>query len=113
LNGLISMNWPMGTEAAAGKNRVSQAGKIYNVLAHKIAKQGYREIDGIKEVYIIILSRIGTPIDDPPMVTAQISLEQGRRIKEISNAVSNVFEREFANIRKFCADLSMGRYTVC
>ncbi|MEK6582678.1 MAG: methionine adenosyltransferase, partial [Nitrospirota bacterium] len=35
VNGLISLNRPLGTEAAAGKNPVSHVGKIYNVLSHK------------------------------------------------------------------------------
>ena len=38
VNGLISVNRPMGTEAAAGKNPVSHVGKIYNLLSHKIAE---------------------------------------------------------------------------
>ena len=44
VNGLISLNRPLGTEAAAGKNPVSHVGKIYNVLAHKIAKEIYEKV---------------------------------------------------------------------
>ena len=36
-NGVISLNRPIGTEAAAGKNPVSHVGKIYNTLSHRIA----------------------------------------------------------------------------
>jgi S-adenosylmethionine synthetase len=35
----LSINRPMGTEAAADKNPVSHVGKICNVLAHRIAKR--------------------------------------------------------------------------
>jgi len=38
VNGLIALNRPLGTEAAAGKNPVSHVGKIYNVLAHQLAR---------------------------------------------------------------------------
>ncbi|MEW6570777.1 MAG: methionine adenosyltransferase, partial [Nitrospirota bacterium] len=72
VNGLISMNRPMGTEAAAGKNPVSHVGKIYNVLSHKIAREIYEKVGGIKEVYVLLLSRIGTPIDSPQVATAQV-----------------------------------------
>ena len=48
VNGLISVNRPMGTEAAAGKNPVSHVGKIYNLLAHKTAEKIYRQIGGIR-----------------------------------------------------------------
>ena len=113
VNGLISMNRPMGTEAAAGKNPVSHVGKIYNVLAHKIAREIFLGIEGIKEVYVLLLSRIGAPIDQPQIATAQLLLEKGRRINEISAKVEAIFEREFADINCFCADLARGKYPVC
>ena len=113
VNGLISMNRPMGTEAAAGKNPVSHVGKIYNVLAHKIAREIFETIDGIKEVYVLLLNRIGTPIDQPQMATAQLLLERGRKIDEIAKTVEDIFEREFAGINAFCTALARGEYPVC
>lgn len=113
VNGLISMNRPMGTEAAAGKNPVSHVGKIYNVLAHKIAKDLYENIEGIREVYVLLLSRIGTPIDKPQVATAQVLLERGRKVNELIRPVEEIFEREFAHMNWFCAELSRGKYPVC
>lgn len=113
VNGLISMNRPMGTEAAAGKNPVSHVGKIYNVLAHKIAKNLYENIEGIREVYVLLLSRIGTPIDQPQMATAQVLLEKGKKLKEIIGPARSIFERELASINRFCVALSRGKYPVC
>jgi S-adenosylmethionine synthetase len=113
VNGLISVNRPMGTEAAAGKNPVSHVGKIYNVLAHQIAKQIYQKIEGIKEVYVILLSRIGAPIDKPWMVTAQVILEKGRKIHEISGPINDIFEDRLADINRFSRDLSVGKYPIC
>jgi len=113
VNGLISMNRPMGTEAAAGKNPVSHVGKIYNVLSHKIAKEIYEKIDGIKEVYVLLLSRIGTPIDTPQIATAQVLLERGRKINEIAKKTEEIFEKEFLGINKFCMELSRGKYPIC
>src|SRR5215471_19882312 len=37
VNGVLSLNRPMGTEAAAGKNPVRHVGKIYTLLSHQIA----------------------------------------------------------------------------
>ncbi len=113
VNGLISLNRPLGTEAAAGKNPVSYVGKIYNILAHKIATEIYKKIEGIKAVYVLLLSRIGTPIDRPQMASAQVLLEKGKRISEIEKAAEDIFKREFADINKFCMDLSMGKYPIC
>lgn len=113
VNGLISVNRPMGTEAAAGKNPISHVGKIYNVLAHKIAMKIYKEIEGIKEVYVLLLSRIGTPIDRPQVANAQVLLQRGRKIGEITKVVEDIFEKEFANVNRFCRELSIGRYRIC
>jgi S-adenosylmethionine synthetase len=113
VNGLIAMNRPMGTEAAAGKNPVSHAGKIYNVLAHKIARDIQEKIEGVREVYVLLLSRIGTPIDKPQMASAQVLPEKGRNVKEIARLAEGIIEREFSNINRFCAELSRGRYPVC
>jgi S-adenosylmethionine synthetase len=113
VNGLISVNRPLGTEAAAGKNPVSHVGKIYNVFAHKIAKEIYEKIEGIKEVYVLLLSRIGTPIDQPQMATAQVLLERGRKINEIAKRAEEIFEEEFSKINKFCMELSRGKYPIC
>lgn len=113
VNGLISINRPMGTEAAAGKNPVSHTGKIYNVLAHRMAREIYREIAGIKEVYVLLLSRIGVPIDSPQMASAQLLLERGRKIGEIARQVEDIMARELAGINSFCAALARGEYPVC
>ncbi len=113
VNGLISVNRPLGTEAAAGKNPVSHVGKIYNFLAHKIAREIYERIEGIKEVYVLLLSRIGAPIDSPHMATAQVLLERGRGINEVAKKTEEIFEKEFSRINRFCAELSKGKYPVC
>lgn len=113
VNGLISVNRPMGTEAAAGKNPVSHVGKIYNVLAHKVAKEIYENIEGIKEVYVLLLSRIGTPVNMPQMATAQVLLQRGRKINEIKRKAELIFEKELSGIENFCMDLSLGKYSIC
>ncbi len=113
VNGLISVNRPLGTEASAGKNPVSHVGKIYNFLAHKIAQEIYEAADGIKEVYVMLLSRIGTPIDKPQMATAQILFEEGREIKEVGENAEEIFDRELKNINSFCLELGEGKHPIC
>ncbi|MEJ2696436.1 MAG: methionine adenosyltransferase [Candidatus Sulfobium sp.] len=113
VNGLISVNRPMGTEAAAGKNPVSHVGKIYNLLAHKTAEKIYKNVDGIKEVYVLLLSKIGTPIDRPTMATAQVLLKEGFALRDISRQAGLIIERELADIEDFCERLAVGTYAVC
>lgn len=71
ISGLITPNRHMSMEATAGKNPVSHVGKIYNVLAKEISLRIYEEVEGIKEVYVKILSQIGKPITEPQAVHIQ------------------------------------------
>ncbi|MEW6213877.1 MAG: methionine adenosyltransferase [Nitrospirota bacterium] len=113
VNGLISMNRPMSTEAASGKNPVSHVGKIYNILTHRIAREIYEASEGMKEVYVLLLSRIGTPIDRPQMATAQILLERREKIKDVAENAERIIERALQNINNFCLELAEGKYPVC
>ena len=113
VNGLISINRPMGTEAAAGKNPVSHVGKIYNVLAHRIAREIFETTSGVKEDYVLLLSRIGVPVNLPHMAAAQLLLERGRKINEIKPTVKAIFEQELSDINCFCLDLAAGKYPIC
>jgi len=113
VNGVISLNRPMGTEAAAGKNPVSHVGKIYNILAHKMAKDIYYDIEGIKEVYVWLLSEIGARIDKPHLASAHIVLMKGVDKKMVNKKTAGIIEDGFSNIGKFCMELAEGKYPVC
>ncbi|VVB62632.1 S-adenosylmethionine synthase [uncultured archaeon] len=63
-NGLITPMRPMTMEAIAGKNPVSHVGKIYNVLAERMAKEIAQQ-DGVEEAYVTLVSKIGSPLDKP------------------------------------------------
>jgi len=71
VNGLITPNRPMSLEAAAGKNPVSHVGKLYNILAFRIAN-AIAGLDDVKEAYVKVLSQIGKPIDQPLVVSIQV-----------------------------------------
>jgi len=113
VNGLISVNRPMGTEAAAGKNPVSHVGKIYNLLAHKAAEKIYKQTEGVLEVYVLLLSRIGSRIDRPHMATAQVLLRKGVGLKDVSPDVKSILEKELSSISFFCDKLAEGTYPIC
>ena len=112
VNGVIALNRPMGTEAAAGKNPVSHVGKIYTVLSHRIANEVYSAVEGAKEVYIWLCSQIGQPIDEPKIASAQLILEPGVNIEKVNSLVKEVIDLELANINSFTTDLAEGKYRV-
>ncbi len=99
-NGLITPGRPMSLEAAAGKNPVNHVGKIYNVLAELIANKVYKEVMGIQEIYVKILSQIGKPIDYPLVADTQLILEKGSSLKMINNDVKSIVDEELAKIKQ-------------
>jgi S-adenosylmethionine synthetase len=109
VNGLISLNRPFCSEAAAGKNPVSHVGKIYNVLTYKIAQHVYEEVPEVEEVYIWLLSKIGSPIDQPTVAAAQVIMKGDNSLDKVRHEISDVLDYELENIEKFCMELAQGK----
>jgi S-adenosylmethionine synthetase len=109
VNGLISLNRPFCSEAAAGKNPVSHVGKIYNVLTYKIAEHVYEEVPEVEEVYIWLLSKIGKPIDQPEVAAAQVIMKGNNSLEKVKHEISEVLDYELENIDKFCMELAKGK----
>jgi S-adenosylmethionine synthetase len=110
--GVIPLNRPISSEAAAGKNPVSHVGKIYNFLSYRIAERISEKVNGIKETYIWLLSSIGQPIDKPKVISAQVILEGGVKLKEIQIEIEETIAQEFDNLDEFCMDLAQGKISI-
>jgi len=113
VNGLISLNRPFCSEAAAGKNPVSHVGKIYNVLTFRVAQHVYEEVPELEEVYIWLLSEIGRPIDQPAIAAAQVVMKENSSIDNVRSKIAAVLEYELENIDKFCMELAQGKLSIC
>lgn len=113
VNGVISLNRPQSSEAAAGKNPVSHVGKIYNLLTHHIANRVYQQVSGLEEVYVWLLSQIGVPIDQPLVVAAQVILSPGTTLKDVEAEIAEVVNSELDKIQDFCMKLARGEIRVC
>jgi len=109
VNGLISLNRPFCSEAAAGKNPVSHVGKIYNVLTYRIAQHVYEEVPEVEEVYIWLLSSIGNPIDQPAVAASQVIMKGNNSLEKVRREISEVLNYELENIDKFCVELAQGK----
>ena len=113
VNGVISLNRPIGTEAAAGKNPVSHVGKIYNALTHQIARSICKEVPEVAETCVWLLSQIGIPIDQPAIAAAQVVMNDGAKLdKKIQSRITEVIDAELANIEDFCEKLTYGKISV-
>ncbi len=99
-NGLITPLRPMSLEATAGKNPVSHVGKLYNVLAMRIANRIANEIPKVREVYVEILSKIGHPIDLPQVAVAKILPEDPESFLSMRSDAESIINEELENITK-------------
>ena len=113
VNGLISLNRPFCSEAASGKNPVSHVGKIYNFLTFRIAEHVYKEVEELEEVYIWLLSKIGSPIDHPAIAAAQVIMKRNNSIDKIKHKINEVLDDELEDIQKFCMELAAGKMLPC
>jgi len=113
VNGLISLNRPFCSEAAAGKNPVSHVGKIYNFLTFRIAEKVYKEVNELEEVYIWLLSKIGSPIDHPAIAAAQVVTKGDNNLGKAKQQINEILDKELENIEKFCMELAEGKISPC
>jgi len=111
-NGLITPQRPMSLEAAAGKNPVSHVGKIYNVLAGRIAEK-IAEIKGVDEAYVKIVSQIGRAIDDPHMANVQLVMERGSLVtSNIQGEIRGIVENSLDSIAEITEAILEKRATL-
>jgi len=112
VNGLIAFSRPTGGEAAAGKNPVAHAGKIYSVLSHRLAVLIHARHPELPQVYVHLAVRIGEPVDRP-WTGVQLILPDGMILSDVAASVREVVQTELARLPEFRAELARGEYPVC
>lgn len=98
VNGLITPSRPMSLEAAAGKNPVTHVGKLYNVMAHRIAHAVVNEIPAVEESYCYLLSRIGQSIADPQLFEVKVRLHDAKQLDALTPRIQAVAQETFSKI---------------
>ena len=96
-------------EASSGKNPINNVGKIYNILSNRIANDVVENVEGIKQINLMILSQIGKPIDQPKAATSQIILEDGYKLEDVDKKVEKVIDEWLENISTITEDVVKGK----
>ena len=99
-NGLITPNRPMSMEATSGKNPINHIGKIYNLLATQISRDIVEKVSDVQEVYVRLLSQIGTPIDKPLVASAQIIPKEDTSFEKVKAETEVIIDDWFSNVTK-------------
>jgi len=109
-NGLITPNRPMSMEASAGKNPVTHVGKIYNILAFRIANEIVKLSSDINEAQVRLLSQIGKPIDKPEIASVQLIMNGN--LNKVEKDVYSVVDEKLENITDVTKDIINGKVNV-
>ena len=106
VNGLITPYRPMTMEAAAGKNPVSHVGKLYNIIANRIANDIVTEIPDAAAAACTLVSRIGTRIDEPALADVTLAAIPGDRLR---TRVEDIVRGELSRFDALRDELVNGR----
>lgn len=105
VNGVISMIGPMSMEGACGKNPIYHIGKLYNVLAEKIAFKIYDLYKVPCKVFLV--SQTGRNLQDPWQCILILGSENYNKEK-----IQILVEEELSNVSNLSNDLIYGRYKI-
>jgi S-adenosylmethionine synthetase len=98
VNGLITPYRPMTLEAAAGKNPITHVGKLYGVMADRVARAVVDQVPGVDEAYCYLLSCIGQPIARPRVFDLKVRLAQPGDLEPLTPRIAEVARAAFAGI---------------
>lgn len=104
VNGLITPYRPMTLEAAAGKNPVTHVGKLYNLVANRIARAVVAEVPGVREATCYLVSRIGSPITEPEVMDVKVRLEDPSLLASLRPRISEVAWANLASVTTLWRD---------
>ncbi len=112
VNGLITPCRPMSLEAAAGKNPVTHVGKIYNVVASKIAESIVAASGDIRRAECLMVSSIGAPVTDPAIVQIKLSTVDGIPASRFRKRAEEIVAERLGNIPHLVDEFVAGRIEV-
>jgi S-adenosylmethionine synthetase len=98
----------MSLEAAAGKNPVSHVGKLYNVLACRIAEALIAEIPHITAAQCLLVSQIGAPVTSPALVHVKLATRDGLPAFQLQPHVGEIAASHLHQLPKLVDDFVGG-----
>jgi S-adenosylmethionine synthetase len=107
--GLITPYRAMTLEATAGKNPVTHVGKLYNLLAGRIAAIIVNEINGVTDAQCVLVSQIGRPVTDPYVVDLCLEYTQGTKPAALDERVTETLRAELVRLDELRDSLIAGK----
>ena len=110
INGFIAPFRPTTMESVAGKNPVTHVGKLYNIVASLIAQRLVDNVPGIDEAHCLIVSQIGSPLDQPQAI--DVSMRAPSKQLESNEEIAKIIADELANLGSVAEELTTGTLAI-
>jgi S-adenosylmethionine synthetase len=111
-NGLITPYRPMSLEAVAGKNPVTHVGKLYNLVANRIADALVTELPAVIEACCWLIGRIGDPIDEPQIADVKLRLEDRDALEAVRPQALAVVQDNLRGVSTLWREIVRGDTTL-
>lgn len=96
--GLITPYRSITLEAVAGKNPVNHVGKLYNLVASRIAAAITAEVPGVPDAACVLVSQIGRPVADPQVVDVRMAFKGSMSAEAVQGSVGEVVRSELGRL---------------
>lgn len=96
--GLITPYRSITLEAVAGKNPVNHVGKLYNLVASRIAAAITAEIPGVPDAACVLVSQIGRPVADPQVVDVHLAFKGSMSAEAVQGAIGDIVRSELGRL---------------
>ncbi|HSQ29660.1 MAG TPA: methionine adenosyltransferase [Gemmatimonadaceae bacterium] len=98
VSGLITPYRISTMEAAAGKNPVSHVGKLYNIVARRVAESIVTGVPNVSDATCALVSQIGRSVTDPHIADIQLGINGGRSFSDVWREVADVVRTELERL---------------
>jgi S-adenosylmethionine synthetase len=88
----------MTMEAAAGKNPVTHVGKLYSLLANRIAAALVTDLKDVTGAGVVLVSAIGQAVSDPRLVDLRLRLPESCELSALRPRVSDIVAAAFNSL---------------
>ncbi len=108
VSGLITPFRPMTLEAAAGKNPVTHVGKLYNLLAQRIAHALVADLQGVQAAQCYLVSQIGRPVTEPQVAEVKLRLAEPRALPALAPRAAEIARSHLAGVTELWREIVAG-----
>ena len=96
------------TTPAAGKNPISHPGKVYNILAQRMAQAVVDETIGVSEARITLFTAIGRPLKTPTLINIAVRTAASSSLQMVRDQIDALARRTLDQMDEVLRSLIRG-----